>query len=36
VDGATPPARTGDAPLVDNWARRFLPPSALFAQWAGL
>lgn len=36
VDGATPPARTADAPLVDNWARRFLPAAALFAQWAGL
>jgi len=36
VDGATPPARTADAPLVDNWARHFLPPAALFAQWAGL
>ena len=35
VDGATPPARTADTPLVDNWGRRFLPPAALFAQWAG-
>ena len=36
VETATPPARSADAPLVDNWARRFLPPAALFAQWAGL
>lgn len=36
VDSATPPARTADAPLVDNWARRFLPSAALFAQRAGL
>lgn len=36
VDGATPPARTAEPPLVDNFARRFLPPAALFAQWAGL
>ena len=36
VDAATPPARTPQPPLVDNFARRFLPPAALFAQWAGL
>ncbi len=36
VDNATPPARTADAPLVDNWARRILPPVALLGQWAGL
>lgn len=36
VDAATPPARTAAPPLVDNFARRFLPPAALFAQWAGL
>jgi hypothetical protein len=36
VDGAMPPARTAEPPLVDNFARRFLPPAALFAQWAGL
>ncbi|MBL8350597.1 MAG: hypothetical protein JNL87_09800 [Burkholderiaceae bacterium] len=36
VDAATPPARLADNPLVDNYARRFLPPAALFAQWAGL
>ncbi len=35
VDVANPPVRTADAPLVDNWARRFLPPVALLAQWAG-
>jgi hypothetical protein len=36
VDAATPPARTADAPLVDNWARHFLPAAALVAQAAGL
>lgn len=36
VDGATPPGRTVDAPLTDNWSRRFLPPQALLAQWHGL
>lgn len=30
-----PPARTADAPIVDNWARRILPPVALLGQWAG-
>jgi hypothetical protein len=36
VGAADPPVRTADAPVVDNFARRFLPPAALFAQWAGL
>jgi len=36
VDTTTPPLRTADVPLVDNWARHFLPPAALFAQCAGL
>jgi len=36
VDAAMPPARGAAPPLVDNYARRFLPPAALFAQWAGL
>jgi hypothetical protein len=35
VDNANPPARTAGAPLVDNWARRILPPVALLGQWAG-
>lgn len=36
VDAASPPLRTADAPLLDNWGRRFLPPQALLAQWHGL
>lgn len=37
VDTASrPPARVAGDVLVDNYARRFLPPAALFAQWAGL
>lgn len=36
VDAATPPARTADAVVVDNWGRRFLPSLALLAQWHGL
>ncbi len=36
VDGASPPARTADAPVIDNYARRFVPAAALFAQRAGL
>lgn len=35
VDAGSPPARTADAVLVDNWARRFLPPVPLLGQWAG-
>lgn len=35
VSAANPPARTADPVLVDNWARRFLPPVPLLAQWAG-
>jgi hypothetical protein len=35
VNGDTPPGRSGDPPLVDNWARRILPPVALLGQWAG-
>ena len=35
--GATdPPVRSADPPLLDNWARRFLPPLALLAQWDGM
>ena len=35
--GATdPPVRSTDPPLIDNWARRFLPPLGLLAQWDGL
>lgn len=36
VDAGSPPARTADAPVIDNWGRRFLPPQALLAQWHGL
>jgi len=36
VGAADPPVRTADAPLVDNFARRFLPSVPLLAQWAGL
>ena len=36
VDGSTPPVRTADPPVVDNYARNFVPPAALFAQRAGL
>lgn len=35
VGAGDPPERTDDAPLVDNWSRRFLPSAALLAQWAG-
>ena len=35
VAAANPPVRAAAAPLVDNWARRFLPPVALLGQWAG-
>lgn len=35
VDAANPPARIADPVLVDNWARRFLPPLPLLGQWAG-
>jgi hypothetical protein len=30
-----PPIRAGDAVLVDNYSRRFLPGVALLARWAG-
>ncbi|HNQ03538.1 MAG TPA: hypothetical protein PKH69_02895 [Thiobacillaceae bacterium] len=36
VDAGDPPGRTTDAPVTDNWGRRFLPPQALLAQWHGL
>lgn len=35
VAAGSPPVRSATAPLVDNFGRRFLPPAALFAQWAG-
>ena len=35
VTAANPPVRTAGAVLVDNWARRFLPPVPLLGQWAG-
>jgi hypothetical protein len=36
VDAASPPARTAADPVIDNYARRFVPAAALFAQRAGL
>ncbi|MDD3530787.1 MAG: hypothetical protein PHS77_13030 [Gallionellaceae bacterium] len=36
VDAGDPPGRSADAPVIDNWGRRFLPPQALLAQWHGL
>jgi hypothetical protein len=36
VGAADPPVRTADAPVFDNWARRFLPPLGLLAQWDGI
>ena len=36
ADAGPPLTRRAALPLVDNFARRFLPPAALFAQWAGL
>ena len=36
VDASTPPQRTADVPVIDNFARRFVPSAALFAQRAGL
>jgi hypothetical protein len=35
VGEGTPPERSADAPLVDNWSRRFLPPLGLVGQWLG-
>ena len=36
VDGASPPVRTADVPVIDNHVRSFVPCAALFAQRAGL
>ena len=36
VGASTPPLRTADVPVIDNYARRFVPSAALFAQRAGL
>lgn len=36
VNGANPPARTADVPVVDNHTRRFLPSLPLLGLWAGL
>lgn len=33
---STPPTRSAQPPLIDNWSRRFLPPQPLLAQWLGL
>ena len=36
VDASNPPVRTADVPVIDNYARRFVPSATLFAQRAGL
>jgi hypothetical protein len=36
VAAGDPPARQGDAVLVDNWRRRFIPSASLLAQWIGV
>src|SRR6267378_3669488 len=36
VGAGDPPVRQGDAVLVDNWRRRFLPSVSLLAQWTGI
>ena len=36
VTAASPPVRTADLPVIDNYARRFVPSAALFAQRAAL
>jgi hypothetical protein len=36
VNAANPPVRTADLPVIDNYARRFVPSAALFAQRAAL
>jgi hypothetical protein len=35
IEAGNPPIRAGDAALVDNYSRRFLPGVALLARWAG-
>ena len=35
VGAGDPPARTSDAPILDNFARRFVPAAALLARWVG-
>ncbi len=36
VAAGDPPVRQGDAVLVDNWRRRFIPSASLLAQWTGV
>lgn len=36
VDSSSVPARVGEAVLVDNYSRRFLPSAALVGQWMGV
>jgi len=36
VAAGDPPVRQGDAVLVDNWRRRFIPSASLLAQWIGI
>jgi hypothetical protein len=36
VGEGNPPERSAEAPLVDNWSRRFLPPLGLVGQWLGV
>jgi hypothetical protein len=36
VAAGDPPVRQGDAVLVDNWHRRFIPSASLLAQWIGV
>jgi len=36
VAAGDPPIRQGDAVLVDNWHRRFIPSASLLAQWTGI
>jgi hypothetical protein len=35
VDAASSPGRTGAAPVVDNYSRRFIPSGPLLARWLG-
>jgi hypothetical protein len=36
VAAGNPPARQGDAVLIDSWRRRFIPSASLQAQWIGI
>ena len=35
VGAGNPPPRAGTNVLVDNWSRRFVPPTSLLARWVG-